>query len=163
MKRSQCLENGSRFVCPVRNRSVARRRRGATLIDVAMGSWLLAVVLIPSVKLLRHNERLHRTAQLHDVMLSEADRLAQQTTIDLHRRSAGDLIWTRDQAGTPTAITVVNTPPLLGKVDFTRDRTLPLTVDALQMTVTVWRDEDGDRRVDADEPREQLLSQIAPR
>lgn len=142
-------------------RRLRGRRRGATLIDVAMGSMLLAIVLIPSVRLLRTTESLHRRTALREAMLFEAERLIEEQKIWLTESAnfnaahaaPGGIIREGDVA-------IPDGPPLRTLAMIQRDSSVA-PAQLLTIDVTVFQDVNGNRRVDSDEPFESLRTQRA--
>lgn len=146
-------------------------RRGATLIDVAVGSMLLAVVLIPSLQLMRENETLFRQRALSELALYECEQLLAQRKIWLQRRNGAatnfDVVLVNGSDQESGLITPADSPPLRGETVVTRDSSLSaatgLTVEIVRIDATVWRDANNNQRVDADEAVERLSTFWAPR
>lgn len=154
--------------CFIRSRSkLAKRRNGATLIDVAMGSMLLAVVLIPTVSLIRDSERTHRERSNREVMLFESERLIEDSKIWLRSTSGGITNFQSVVAGRrqnwASAIAVADAPPLRSTTTIERDTSLGriggVEVQLVTIDIVVWQDRNGNRRTDADEPSETLTTQ----
>lgn len=143
------------------------RRSGATLIDVAMGSMLLAVVLIPSVRLIRDSESTHRERANREVMLFEAERLLEESKIWLRSSSGGTTNFQRVIGGGRqnwvSAIVVADAPPLQSTTLIEQDSSLgrvgTVEVQLVTITTNVWQDQNGNRRPDAGEPIETLVTQ----
>ena len=71
----------------------AARRRGATLLDVAAGSMLLAVMLIPSAHLISQSQSCNARLAIRQTMLFEAENQLEATKIALSNALAFDLAW----------------------------------------------------------------------
>jgi hypothetical protein len=140
-------------------RSRRHARNGATLLDVATGSMLLAVLLIPSMKLISDSQSSSRRLHNRDTMLFEAEQLIESTRVLL----AEPAVFNAALA-TPTdvfaTITVTDGPDLASRVRVAADTSLP-TARLLSITVDVWIDTDGDSRMDTDELSETLRTQWA--
>ncbi|QDV61779.1 hypothetical protein [Crateriforma conspicua] len=137
-------------------------RRGATLIDVAAGSMLLAVVLIPSVKMLQQNESLHRRSLLRETMLHEAEQLLEQSKIRLTDPSVFDSTFRRSRPVVQNlSLTATDGPSLRATLTTAADATLPAGMEVITIDALVWRDVNNNRRCDIDEPAESLRTQRA--
>jgi hypothetical protein len=135
------------------------RRHGATLIDVATGSMLLAVLLIPSIHLITQSQSMHRRLAIHDTVLFEAEQLIESTKVSLSEPTAFDAVFASpvDVSGT---IPVSDGPDLNSRVRVAADATVP-GARLVTVVVDVWHDLDGDLRVSAGEPSESLRTQWA--
>jgi hypothetical protein len=135
------------------------RRRGATLIDVATGSMLLAVLLIPSIHLISESHSMHARLAHHDIVLFEAEQLIESTKVSLSEPTAFDAAYASgvDVAGT---ITVSDGPDLNSRVRVAADPGVP-GARLLTIVVDVWHDIDGDLRVSPGEPNQSLRTQWA--
>jgi len=142
-------------------------RRGATLIDVAMGSMLLSVILIPTMQLIRENERTHRERALRETMLFEAERSIEEQKIWLASQSGATTNFQRLMLGgsqqSNQIVQPTDGPPLQSQTSIQRDTSLGgatgLNVQLVTISTVVWQDRNGNGRVDADEPSEQLSTQ----
>ena len=142
-----------------RNNMKRSPRRGASLIDVAAGSMLLAVLLIPSIHLIGESQSSHRRLDNRDIILYEADQLVESTRVALSEPAAfaAALATPADVVG---AIAVSDGPDLTSRVRVAADTSLP-TARLLSIVVDVWHDVDGDSRMDADEVSQTLRTQWA--
>ncbi len=136
-----------------------KAKKGATLIDVAAGSMLLAVLLIPSVHLIgesrKSNHRLHR----REAMLYQADQVMESTKVAL-----GDPTAFAAALATPVdssaAVTTSDIPDLHTRVRVAADPTVA-PAQLLTIQVDLWQDQDGDAAFDRGEPIETLRTQWA--
>lgn len=140
-------------------RKFSRHRRGASLIDVAVGSMLLALLLIPSVRWIGQSQTINRRVEDRDAMLFEAEQFIEILTVKMSEPSAFDDAFNRPM----DSVTKVQTPG--GKIYLARyqvgpDKTLP-SAQLLSIDVTVWRDADSDGNLDANEVTETLQTQVA--
>lgn len=137
--------------CPARN--------GATLIDVATGSMLLAVLLIPSIRLISDSQSCTQRLHNRDTMLFEAERLIESTKVALSEPAVFDAAIATPTDTTST-ITVSDGPRLSGRVRVTADASLS-SARLLTIIADVWIDADSDSQMDADELSETLRTQWA--
>lgn len=135
------------------------QRRGATLIDVATGSMLLAVLLIPSIHLIGESQSSHRRLENRDIIVFEAEQLVESMRVALSEPTAFDAAFVTpiDVFGT---IAVTDGPVLTSRVRVAADGSLP-TTRLLTIVVDVWHDTDGDARLGANEVSESLRTQWA--
>ncbi|GAA5505334.1 hypothetical protein [Novipirellula caenicola] len=136
----------------------AKPRRGATLLDVATGSMLLSVLLIPSLHLLTRSQKMHRRLKLHESMLFEADQLLRQRKILLSDQVAFAKAWARPMSTAErSTIVTEDGQQLAASVLVQRDSTSKSS-KLLTIATQVWQDRNRNGRVDEDEPVEQLQS-----
>ena len=136
-----------------------RARRGATLIDVAAGSMLLAVLLIPSIHLIGEAQRSHTRLENAEIMLYEAEQLIETTRVALSEPDVFQAALT-NPVDVSRPITASDGPELIGRVRVTADPTLP-TSPIVSITADVWQDHDRDGRLDDNEPNRSLRTQWA--
>jgi len=124
-------------------------RRGASLIDVATGSMLLAILLIPSVQLIGESQSANRRLTDRDTMLFEAEQLIESTKVALSETAPFDAAY-----ATPidvvSSIAVTDGPDLTSRLRVAADASLP-AAKLLTIMVDLWHDSDGDRQLDATE------------
>lgn len=139
--------------------AAGRPRRGATLLDVAIGSMLLALLLIPSVKLIGESRASRARLKIRDAVVFEAEQLVERTKISLSEPSEFDSAY---NSGTDTQgdIWIGDGPRLRRRVrvgpdpTFKQERLVTIIVD-------VWHDENRNRVMDANEIGETLRTQWA--
>ena len=141
------------------NRSNASNRRGATLVDVATGSMLLAVLLIPSIHVIGESQSCQRRLDQRDIMIYEAEQLIETTRIALSEPDTFDAAWATPVDVVRT-ISVSDGPDLVSRVRVAADSSLP-TSPLLSIVIDVWRDLDGNRRMGNMEPSQSLRTQWA--
>lgn len=134
-------------------------RLGATLIDVAVGSMLLTILLIPSMRLIGETQSVNRRLRDRDTMLFEAEQLVETIKIKASEPKSFDDLLSRPMDEV-SKITVADSPTLLARVQVSPDKSLPST-KLLTIVVDVWRDSNGDTRFDIDEPGQTLRTQWA--
>ncbi|MFG0266640.1 MAG: hypothetical protein ACF8AM_16060 [Rhodopirellula sp. JB055] len=126
-------------------------RCGATLIDVAVGAALLSLVLIPALNLMGQSSQLIQRMDRQDQLLFEAERLVEQTKIDLC-----DPIQFASMRGTLTAAVVGDeTKSMRSEVSVT-DSLVP---NLVTINVTVWEDENNNGSLDPGELSQALRTQ----
>lgn len=137
----------------------ANHRRGATLIDVAIGSMLLSLLLIPVVKMMGQSQTLTARLNDRDAMLFEAEQLVETLKLNLSESSQFDLAHSRgiDQ--------VSRVATSSGKTFITRSQAYADTTltssPLISIDVTVWIDANRNGAVDAVETSEMLRTQMA--
>lgn len=134
-------------------------RRGATLIDVATGSMLLAVLLIPSVHLITESQSSQRRLAKRDIIDFEAEKLIESTKVALSDTAAFNaaLASSVDVTG---ALTVSDGPDLTSRVRVSAD-TSASPAQLLTIVVDVWHDSNGNNLMDSGETGESLRTQWA--
>ncbi|MCC9658068.1 hypothetical protein LOC70_19870 [Rhodopirellula sp. JC737] len=133
------------------NKRVRLRNRGATLIDVAVGAGLLSLVLIPALSLMGQSSKLLQRLEIQDQLLFEAEKLIEQTKIDLC-----DPAVFASRRGTFEAQVVGN------ETDSLRSRLTienSITSNLVTIEVTVWEDANNSRSLNANELSETLRTQ----
>ena len=139
-------------------KQTSKHRRGATLLDVATGSMLLSVLLIPSLHLLTRSQKMNRRLKLHEAMLFEADQLLQQRKIQYSDPVSFTKAWARPMSSPePSKIVTEDGQKLAASVLVQRDTSVKSS-KLLSITCQVWQDRNRNGRVDEDEPVEQLQS-----
>jgi type II secretory pathway component PulJ len=134
-------------------------RTGATLIDVAVGSMLLAVLLIPSVRLISETQSSQQRLTNRDLMLYEAEQLLEATKVALSEVGTFNNAMARPIDNYAT-IVVPDGPQLVSRVRAEADRSLP-TARLLTINVDIWIDANGNGRLDTGEASESLRTQWA--
>tara|TARA_R110002049_G_scaffold4601_5_gene32771 strand:- start:1073343 stop:1073813 length:471 start_codon:yes stop_codon:yes gene_type:complete len=136
------------------------RRRGATLLDVAAGSMLLAVILIPSAHLISQSQSCHARLTNRKTMMFEAENQLEATKIALSSPAAFDLAWS-NPTDVIREVTVADGPDLKSRTRISADPTIAAPARLLTIDIEVWQDFDGDDRLDASEPAENIRTQWA--
>ena len=141
---------------PARTRTT---RRGATLIDVATGSMLLAILLIPSVHMIGKSHSANQRLANREVMVYEAEQLLESLKVVLSETAAFDAAM-----GSPIDVTrtiiVPDGPDLTGRIRAAADTTMP-TARLITAVADVWYDVDRNGRRGANELGETLRTQWA--
>ena len=132
-------------------------RVGATLIDVAIGSMLLTVLLIPAVHMVGKSQSANRRLANRAIMLYESEQAIENLKVVLSEPLAFDSAMT-----TPIddvrVILVSDGPDLVGRRRVAADPTMP-TAQLVTIVSDVWYDADKDAVFDADEQGETLHTQ----
>lgn len=140
-------------------RTWARRRRGATLIDVAVGSMLLAVLLIPSVHMMGKSKSSNHRLAIRDALVFEADQLLENVKIALANDTAFDAAVLSPSDRT-APMTISDVPHAMSRVRVSADPSVAPS-PLLTLIVDVWQDTDRDGNLDSGEPVETLRTQWA--
>jgi hypothetical protein len=129
------------------------------LIDVAVGSMLLAVLLIPSVHMMGKSKSSNHRLAIRDALVFEADQLLENVKIALADNSAFDAaVLVPTDRSTPMAISDV--PHAMSRVRVSTDPSVAPS-PLLTIIVAVWQDTDRDGNFDSGEPAESLRTQWA--
>lgn len=136
-----------------------RARSGATLLDVALGSMLLSLLLVPSLHLIGESRASRSRLRLRDTILFEAETAMEKYKTALSRpgyfrRAHRSGIQRRAN------LRLTDGPRLRQRVQMFAD---PSMTDQPLVTivVSVWQDTNRNWRVDDGEPSETLRSQWA--
>jgi len=136
-----------------------RKRRGATLIDVAIGSMLLSVILIPAVHMVGRSQSANRRLANREIMLYEAEQVIENLKVNLSEPTnftaalASPVDETRQ-------ISVSDGPDLVRRSRVFADPTMP-SARLVTIVVDVWYDVDTDGSFDAAEQGETLQTQYS--
>lgn len=134
-----------------------RMRMGATLIDVAIGSMLLTVLLIPAVHMVGKSQSANRRLANRAIMLYESEQAIENLKVTLSESATFDKVLT-----TPIdevrKISVTDGPDLVGRRRVAGDKTMP-TAKLVTIVSDVWYDVDKDAVFDANEQGESLQTQ----
>ncbi|TWU54655.1 hypothetical protein Poly51_33740 [Rubripirellula tenax] len=152
MKSHHCSTN-------VRRRRHVATRQGATLIDVAIGSMLLSLLLIPSVRWIGHSESINQRLEDRDAMLFEAESFIEILKVKMSEPSEFASAFDRP-IDDLTKVVSPSGKVFLAQYQLEPDKTLP-TAKLLSIRVTVWRDANSNARIDATEVSESLQTQMA--
>ncbi len=135
------------------------RRTGATLIDVATGSMILAVLLIPSVHLIGKAKSSNRRVTTRDALLYAGDNSMESVKAALADPAAFAAAY-----GTTTdrvqSILVADVPDCASRLRIAADGSVA-PAQLLTIVVDVWQDLNRNGLIDADEPSETLRTQQA--
>lgn len=134
-----------------------RVRQGATLLDVAVGSMLLAVLLIPSIHLVGEARSSQRRLDRRETMLFEAQELLEAAKIGLSETADFDAAYQNPVDSTGT-INVSDGPDLASRLRIMADPSVA-GAEIVTILVDVWDDQDGDSIRDANEPGQSLRTQ----
>ena len=137
----------------------ARHRAGATLLDVATGSMLLAVLLIPSIHLIGESQASHRRLEHRDIILFEVERLMETTRVALAEPTAFDAVFATPIDAVRT-IPVSDGPDLTSRVRIAADTSVP-SARLITINVDVWHDADANSLLGANELSESVRTQWA--
>ncbi len=133
-----------------------RRRVGSTLLDVALGASVLAILLVPSMHLVSQHEQIATRTQLRERLLYEADRILQEQRILLRDRQV-----LNDAFGSPaetlTKLSIDSFPNCLTKISWVPELNVgSKSTPLVTVIVDVWQDRNGNQTADSDEPFQSL-------
>ncbi len=134
-------------------------RHGATLIDVAIGSMLLTVILIPSIYMVGKAQSANRRLANREIMLYEAEQLIENLKVKLSEPASFAQTLTIPVDST-SIIPVSDGPDLVGRGRVAADVTMP-TAQLVTIIADVWYDVDKDAVFDSGEQGETLQTQWA--
>ncbi len=139
------------------------RRRGTTLIEVAIGSMMMAILILPTLAAMNQSESLRRRHESHRVMLFTAEEQLEQEKVLLSDSDYFDSAWGSAIGSDVTKKIVIDDgPDLVCRTRLLADPSVGSTPARLvSVTVDVWRDTNGDRQLDSLEPHETVQTQWA--
>ena len=138
----------------------ATKRNGATLLDVAAGSMLLAVMLIPSAHLISQSQGCNARLISRQTMLFEAENRLEETKMALANVAAFNTAWATG-INTSSVKTIDDGPDLRVATRVFADSSIPAPSRLVSIQIDVWHDVDGDDRLDSSEPSESIRTQWA--
>jgi len=134
-------------------------RRGATLIDVALGSMLLTILLIPAIHLIGKSQSTQRRLVDRELLLYQAEQLIESTKIKLAEPTTFDAVL-KTPIDSVQKIPTSDGPLMVGRLQVQADPTMPLA-KLVNVNAAVWLDLDRDGRHDPEEAGETLQTQVA--
>jgi len=132
-------------------------RRGATLIDVAIGSMLLSVILIPAVRMVGKTQSANRRLANREIMLYEAEQVIENLKVNLAEPTNFATVLASPVDDT-RKLSVSDGPDLVRRSRVFADPTMP-SAQLVTIVVDVWYDVDTDGAFDAAEQGETLQTQ----
>ncbi len=139
------------------------RRHGSTLIEVAIGSMMMAVLLIPAMRLMSESDSLGRRHETHLDILFWAEECLEQAKIAMSDPIQFDYAWSAS-SGTDqtTKIAIDGGADLLCRTRILADKSVGTSPGRLvTISVEVWNDTNGTSRFESGEPNESLHTQWA--
>ena len=140
-----------------RNRRTARR--GATLIDVAIGSMLLTVLLIPAVHAIGKSQSANRRLVNREIMLYEAEQIIETVKVQLANTTSFDAVMAAP-VDVRRNIAISDGPDLIGRLRAGPDTSMP-TARLVSIVADVWYDANSNGLFDRSEQGESLQTQWA--
>ena len=134
-------------------------RRGATLIDVALGSMLMASLLIPSLHLISQSQQNTQRLAIRQALLQTAEQEIETLQVRLSEPSRFATTLVRPIIETRTIRTSLEIPARI-RVQAIADRSVQ-PARLLTLSVEAWYDKDRDNRLDPDEIVTPLRTQVA--
>ena len=146
------------------HRSTRKKRRlnrtGATLLDVAAGSMLLAVMLIPSSHLISQSRSSNARLSGRQTMLYEAENHLEAAKMALSD-SASFTAALATASENLSDVPVVDGPDLKCRTRVFADTSVASPARLLTIEIDVWQDLDSDDDIDIGEPSESIRTQWA--
>lgn len=138
-------------------------RRGTTLLEVAIGSAMMALLIVPGLHLLSESESLQRRHRIRARLLFLAEEAMEQQKILLTQTSYFQTAWARG-VDEVTPINSPGVPDLLARNRISADASVGIAPARLvTVTVEVWQDVNRNRRLDQGELSEVTQTQWASR
>jgi Tfp pilus assembly protein PilV len=124
-------------------------RSGTTLIEVAIATMMLAVLIVPAVKLVGQSRDLQRRNSDENELAWQAENLLDRYRIEMKRSTQFDTYY-------GTGLSRIDDLPSLhlvgakGRVQISRDRSSAGRL--VSLSVQTWSDQNRDGRLDTNEP-----------
>ena len=146
----------------MQNRNSNRRlnaRLGATLIDVATGSMLLTVLLIPAIHMIGKSQSAQRRLVNREIMVYEAEQILETVKVQLSEPTAFDAVLL-SPVDARRRITIPDGPDLIGRLRASADTSIA-SARLVTIAADVWYDENSNSIYDRNEQGESLQTQWA--
>lgn len=147
-----------RFVSPRRvvlPRRIVLPRRAASLLEVAIASMMMAMLLVPSIKLVAQSDAMHRRLTDRDELLLHARSVA-----DEFRFEVRDPVQFDRRQNRTLAVRNVDSDTL-ERVRARITTSSDLSGQLMRVNIQTWSERGGNRRPDPGEPSVTLDTQIA--
>lgn len=141
------------------NRGRVRVRCGSTLIDVAVGSMLMASLLIPSLHVMSESQKNTQRLAVRQTLLQTAEQQVETLKVRLSEPSVFASTLIRPLLEDRTVTTSMGIPARV-RVQASSDSTVS-PGQLLTLTIHAWYDEDQDSRMDTNEIVSTLRTQWA--
>ncbi len=139
-----------------------RARKGATLIDVAVGSMLMASLLIPSLHLMGESQQNTQRLAIRQTLLHTAEQQIEALKVRLSEPAAFTNTLARPIFETRNITTTMGIPSRV-EIRAVSDPTVG-AAELLTLSAIAWHDKDRNGAVDSGEPVIRLRTQwMAPR
>ena len=144
-------------------RTTRKIRRGSTLIEVAIGSMLMALLIVPAMRALNDSDGLRRRHESHDVMLFTAEEKLEQEKVALSSSAYfANAVASSSGIDRIEKIDVPNGADLICRTRIVADNSVgKVPAQLATITVDVWNDANGDRLLNATESHETIQTQWA--
>lgn len=144
------------------NRRHLSRHRGQTLLELVGASTIIAITLVPALRMMRDSLRIGRETETANLMATFASsKLEEYLLLSAGQWGAipaGNSWNTTTNSGNHTA---EGYPSLKFSIVRTDNAPAGIPTSLLCITATVWNDLDGDNVWDAGEPRSIFASKLA--
>ncbi|MEM8911115.1 MAG: hypothetical protein AAGC97_05050 [Planctomycetota bacterium] len=148
------MKPGGIMTLELRSQCARRARAGSTLIDVAVGTAMLSLLMIPTVGMMGRSSRLARQLAIEEALLFDADQILEQHKVLLCDPAvfSGSSIQTNSDMADSW---VTN-----GRYALLSEHDSSIPMNRLRtITVTAWQDSNRNGQVDAIEPQQTLRTQ----
>ncbi len=138
-------------------------RSGSTLLEVAIGSMMMALLIVPAMRALNDSDALRRRHESHDVMLFTAEEKLEQEKVALSSTPYfGIAVASPSGIDRIEKIDVPNGADLICRTRIVADNSVgKVSAQLVTITVDVWNDANGDRLLSATESHETIQTQWA--
>jgi type II secretory pathway pseudopilin PulG len=135
-----------------------RRRRGATLVEVAIATMMLAVLIVPAVKLVGQSRDLQRRVTDENELVWQAENLLDRYRIEMKRSSQFNTYYSTG-LNRVDDLQSLHLASVKGRVQIARDRST--TGRLVTLSVETWSDANRNGRRDGDERFVALRSAVS--
>lgn len=144
-------------------RKTKQIRRGSTLIEVAIGSMMMALLIVPAMRAMNDSDRLRRRHESHDVMLFTAEEKLEQEKVALSSSAYfANAVASSSGIDRIERIDVPNGADLICRTRIVADNSVGnVPAQLVTITVDVWNDANGDRLLNTTESHETIQTQWA--
>ncbi len=144
-------------------RQTFQTRRGSTLIEVAIGSMIMAMLIVPAMHAMNDSDGLRRRHESHDMMLFTAEEKLEQEKVALSSTAYfATAVATLSGIDRLEKIVVPNGADLLCRTRILEDKSVGTApAHLVTITVDVWKDANGDKILNATESYETMQTQWA--
>lgn len=145
------------------HRASPLNRRGSTLIEVAIGAMMMALLMVPAMRAMNDSDGLRRRQEAHVVMLYTAEERLEQEKVALSSSTYfATAVASSRGIDRLDKIVVPDSRDLLCRTRVAVDRSVGTSpAQLVTIMVDVWNDANGDGRLDPTESHESLQTQWA--
>lgn len=138
-------------------------RSGSTLLEVAIGSMMMALLIVPAMRALNDSDGLRRRHESHDVILFTAEEKLEREKVSLSSSAYfANAVASSRGIDRIEKIDVPNGADLICRTRIVADNSVGrVPAQLVTITVDVWNDANGDRLLNATESHETIQTQWA--